>query len=65
MNAVECAGLIHTDFIKGFIRVEVMKYQDLIVSGSELKVKEQGKLKIEGKNYLMQDGDICYFRINK
>ena len=64
MNAKECAGIIHTDFEKGFIRAEVMSYEDLIACGSELKVKEAGKARLEGKDYLMQDGDICHFRFN-
>lgn len=64
MNAKECAGIIHTDFEKGFIKAEVIAYQDLINAGSELKVKENGKFRIEGKEYLMQDGDICHFRFN-
>ena len=64
MKAPECAGIIHTDFEKGFIKAEVMSYDDLIACGSELKVKEAGKARLEGKDYLMQDGDICYFRFN-
>ena len=64
MNAKSCAGIIHTDFEKGFIRAEVMSYEDLIKYGSELKVKEAGKARLEGKDYLMQDGDICHFRFN-
>ena len=64
MNAKECAGIIQTDFEKGFIRAEVMSYSDLIEYGSELKVKEAGKARLEGKDYLMQDGDICHFRFN-
>jgi len=64
MNAKECAGIIHTDFEKGFIKAEVMSYEDLDELGSELKVKEAGKTRLEGKDYLMQDGDICYFRFN-
>ena len=64
MNAKQCAGIIHTDFEKGFIRAEVMSYDDLIECGSELKVKEAGKARLEGKEYLMQDGDICHFRFN-
>ena len=64
MKAPSCAGLIHTDFEKGFIRAEVMSYQDLIDCGNELKVKEAGKMRLEGKDYLMQDGDICHFRFN-
>ena len=64
MNAKQCAGIIHTDFEKGFIRAEVISYRDLIEQGSELKVKEAGKARLEGKDYLMQDGDICHFRFN-
>ena len=64
MKAPECAGIIHTDFQKGFIRAEVMSYDDLVTYGSELKVKEAGKMRLEGKEYIMQDGDICYFRFN-
>ena len=64
MNAKQCAGIIHTDFEKGFIKAEVISYKDLIECGDELKVKEQGKLRLEGKDYLMQDGDICHFRFN-
>ena len=63
-KAPQAAGKIHTDFEKGFIRAEVMSYEDLIECGSELKVKESGKARLEGKEYLMQDGDICYFRFN-
>ena len=64
MKAPECAGIIHTDFEKGFIRAEVMSYDDLIECGSELKVKEKGKMRLEGKEYIMKDGDICHFRFN-
>ena len=64
MNAKQCAGIIHTDFERGFIRAEVISYNDLIECGSELKVKEAGKARLEGKDYLMQDGDICHFRFN-
>lgn len=64
MKAPSCAGLIHTDFEKGFIRAEVMSYNDLIDCGSEVKVKEKGKMRLEGKDYIMQDGDICHFRFN-
>ena len=64
MKAPRCAGLIHTDFEKGFIRAEVMSYDDLIECGSELKVKEKGRVRLEGKEYIMQDGDICHFRFN-
>ncbi|MCI8568703.1 MAG: redox-regulated ATPase YchF [Bacilli bacterium] len=64
MNAKQCAGIIHTDFEKGFIRAEVISYNDLVECGSELKVKEAGRARLEGKEYLMQDGDICHFRFN-
>lgn len=64
MKAPECAGIIHTDFQKGFIKAEVMSYEDLIKYGSEIKVKEAGKARLEGKDYIMQDGDICLFRFN-
>lgn len=64
MKAPECAGIIHTDFQKGFIKAEVMTYQDLFELGSEKAVQEAGKLRLEGKDYHMQDGDICYFRFN-
>ena len=64
MKAPECAGLIHTDFQKGFIKAEVMSYDDLVTYGSEVKVKEAGKARLEGKEYVMQDGDICLFRFN-
>ncbi len=64
MKAPQCAGIIHTDFEKGFIKAEVMSYNDLEKYGTEAKVKEAGKLRLEGKDYIMQDGDICYFRFN-
>jgi len=64
MKAPQCAGIIHTDFERGFIKAEVMSFNDLEIAGSELKVKENGRLRLEGKEYIMQDGDICYFRFN-
>lgn len=64
MKAPECAGIIHTDFQKGFIKAEIMSYEDLASLGSEKAVQEAGKLRLEGKEYLMKDGDICYFRFN-
>ena len=64
MKAPECAGIIHSDFEHGFIRAEVMSFDDLEKYGTELKVKEAGRTRLEGKEYLMQDGDICYFRFN-
>lgn len=64
MKAPECAGIIHTDFQKGFIKAEIMSYEDLKACGNEKNVKESGKLRLEGKEYIMQDGDICTFRFN-
>ncbi len=64
MNAKECAGIIHSDFEKGFIKVEVISFDDLVKYGDEKQVKENGRLRIEGKKYIMEDGDICYFRFN-
>ncbi len=64
MKAPQCAGIIHSDFERGFIKAEVMSFNDLESAGSELKVKENGKLRLEGKDYLMEDGDIVYFRFN-
>lgn len=63
-TAPQAAGVIHTDFEKGFIRAEVMKYDDFITYGSEAAVKEAGKFKVEGKEYIVQDGDIMHFRFN-
>ena len=64
MKAPQCAGIIHTDFERGFIKAEIMSYEDLKVQGSEKAVKEAGRMRLEGKEYIMQDGDICYFRFN-
>ncbi|MCI6197349.1 MAG: redox-regulated ATPase YchF [Prevotella sp.] len=63
-KAPQCAGVIHTDFEKGFIRAEVIKYEDYIQYGSEAAVRDAGKLGIEGKDYVVQDGDIMHFRFN-
>ena len=63
-KAPQCAGVIHTDFEKGFIRAEVIKYEDYIKYGSEAAVKEAGKMGVEGKEYVVQDGDIMHFRFN-
>ena len=63
-TAPQAAGVIHTDFEKGFIRAEVIKYEDFIKYGSEAKVKEAGKLSVEGKEYIVQDGDVMHFRFN-
>ena len=64
MKAPQCAGIIHTDFEKGFIRAEVIKYDDYVGLGGENAVKEAGKMGIEGKEYIVQDGDIMHFRFN-
>ncbi|WP_165021142.1 MULTISPECIES: redox-regulated ATPase YchF [unclassified Dysgonomonas] len=63
-KAPQCAAVIHTDFEKGFIRAEVIKYEDFITLGSEAAVKEAGKMNVEGKEYVAQDGDIMHFRFN-
>jgi GTP-binding protein YchF len=63
-KAPQCAGVIHTDFEKGFIRAEVIKYNDYITLGSEAACKEAGKMNVEGKEYVVQDGDIMHFRFN-
>jgi hypothetical protein len=63
-KAPQCAGIIHTDFEKGFIRAEVIKYDDYVNLGGENAVKEAGKLGVEGKEYVVQDGDIMHFRFN-
>ncbi|MBO5728478.1 MAG: redox-regulated ATPase YchF [Paludibacteraceae bacterium] len=63
-KAPQCAGVIHTDFEKGFIRAEVIKYEDFLTYGSEAAVKEAGKMGVEGKEYVAQDGDIMHFRFN-
>ncbi|WP_341514948.1 redox-regulated ATPase YchF [Lactiplantibacillus plantarum] len=63
-KAPQAAGIIHSDFERGFIRAEVMSYDALDEAGSEAKVKENGKLRLEGKDYVMQDGDIVEFRFN-
>ena len=63
-KAPQCAGVIHTDFEKGFIRAEVIKYEDYVKYGSEAAVREAGKMSVEGKDYVVQDGDIMHFRFN-
>jgi len=63
-KAPQCAGVIHSDFEKGFIRAEVIKYDDYIKYGSESAVREAGRMGIEGKDYVVQDGDIMHFRFN-
>jgi len=63
-TAPQAAGVIHTDFEKGFIRAEVIAYDDYVHFGSEAKVKEAGKIRVEGKEYIVQDGDVMHFRFN-
>ncbi|WP_152286496.1 redox-regulated ATPase YchF [Flavicella marina] len=63
-SAPQAAGVIHTDFEKGFIRAEVIKYDDYVAYGTEAKIREAGKLSVEGKEYIVQDGDIMNFRFN-
>ena len=65
MTAPQAAGVIHTDFEKNFIKAEVISYDDLIILGSRAKAKEQGKLRLEGRDYVMQDGDVVEFKIGK
>ena len=64
MKAPQCAGIIHTDFEKGFIKAEVYSYEDIMEYRTEAALKEHGKLRIEGKDYVMRDGDIVFFRFN-
>ena len=64
MKAPQCAGIIHTDFEKGFIKAEVYHCDDLFQLETEVKLKEAGKLRIEGKEYLVKDGDVMHFRFN-
>ena len=64
MTAPECAGIIHTDFQRGFIKAEVYTYENIMEYKSELKVKENGKLRMEGKEYVVKDGDIMFFKFN-
>ncbi len=63
-TAPQAAGVIHTDFEKGFIRAEVIAYDDYVAYGTETKVKEAGKMRVEGKEYIVQDGDVMHFRFN-
>ena len=63
-TAPQAAGVIHTDFEKGFIRAEVIAYNDFVTYGTEAKVKEAGKMRVEGKEYIVKDGDVMHFRFN-
>ena len=64
MKAPQCAGIIHSDFEKGFIRAEVISFEDYEKYKGEKEAKEAGRLRSEGKEYVMQDGDVCLFRFN-
>ena len=63
-KAAQGAGIIHTDFEKGFIRAEIISYDDYMTLGGETKAKEMGKMRLEGKEYQIEDGDIVHFRFN-
>lgn len=63
-KAPEAAGVIHTDFIKGFVKAEVVNWQDFVAAGGWSKIKETGKIRLEGKDYIVKDGDVCYFHIS-
>ena len=63
-KAPQAAAVIHTDFERGFIKAEVMRWEDLVGLGSEVNVKQQGKLRMEGKEYVVKDGDVMHFRFN-
>ena len=63
-TAPQAAGVIHTDFERGFIRAQVIAYEDFIALGGEAKAKEAGKMRVEGKEYVVQDGDVMHFLFN-
>lgn len=63
-KAPAAAGVIHTDFIKGFVKADVVPWQDFVAAGGWSKLREIGKLRLEGKEYVVQDGDVCYFHVN-
>ena len=63
-KAREAAGVIHTDFIKGFIKADVIGWQDFVSLGGWPHLKESGKMRLEGKEYIVQDGDVIYFHVN-
>lgn len=64
MKAPQAAGVIHSDFERGFIRAEVVSYNDLVAAGSMNAARERGQLRLEGKDYVVQDGDVMHFRFN-
>ena len=63
-TAPQAAGVIHTDFERGFIRAEIISYEDFVAHGGEQGAKEAGKLRVEGKDYTVRDGDVIHFRFN-
>jgi ribosome-binding ATPase len=63
-TAPQAAGVIHTDFERGFIRAEVTAYDDFVTHGGESGAKDAGKLRVEGKDYIVKDGDVMHFRFN-
>lgn len=63
-KAPEAAGVIHTDFVKGFVKADVVNWQDFVTAGGWSKIKETGKMRLEGKDYAVKDGDVCYFHIS-
>jgi hypothetical protein len=63
-TAPQAAGVIHSDFERGFIAAEIIKFEDFAKLGSEQAVKEAGKMRLEGRDYIVQDGDVCHFRFN-
>ena len=63
-QAPQAAGVIHTDFERGFIKAEVFRWDDLVAAGSEAALREKGMLRIEGKEYIVEDGDVMHFRFN-
>ena len=63
-TAPQAAGVIHTDFERGFIAAEVIAYDDFVRLGGEQGAKEQGRMRLEGRDYVVQDGDVCHFRFN-
>ena len=64
MKAPQCAGVIHTDFESGFIRAETVSYEDLLAGGNMTAAREAGRVRLEGKDYVVQDGDVMHFRFN-
>jgi ribosome-binding ATPase YchF (GTP1/OBG family) len=63
-TAPKAAGVIHTDFERGFIKAEVYTYDDIVKYGTEAKIKEAGKYRLEGREYVVQDGDVIFFKFN-